>query len=156
MSLNEKGAFYHLIGDAGGSIAVIVSVIIIEVTSVRVIDPITAAVIAVVVTWSAVKVLRGSGTIFFHKMPLDESELRSHLRSVNGIKTINDFHAWQNGSQITVATAHIETNVETMEAAERVSQQVHEELAHHGVDHVTVELCRSYKNRSTPLTIHTH
>lgn len=86
MSLNERGAFYHLIGDAGGSLAVIVSTIVIEVSGVRIVDPITAALIAVVVTWSAVKVLRGSGAIFLHRTPLDPEKIRSHLLGVEGVK----------------------------------------------------------------------
>jgi len=71
MSLNEKGAFYHLLGDAGGSIAVIVSVVTIEVTGLVVLDPVTAALIAVVILWSAGKVIWGSSAIFFLKTPFE-------------------------------------------------------------------------------------
>jgi len=156
MSLNEKGAFYHLLGDAGGSVAVIVSIIAIEVTGVRIVDPITAVLIAVVVTWSAVKVLRGSGAIFLHRTPLDTDETRTHLLDVKGVERVEDLHAWQVCSQLTVATTHIETGVDTMAEAEGVSQRVHEELAHHGVDHATVELCPVYDHRSTHLDHHSH
>jgi cobalt-zinc-cadmium efflux system protein len=156
MSLNERGAFYHLLGDAGGSVAVIVSTVVIEVTGIRIIDPITAALIAVVVTWSAVKVLRGSGAIFFHRTPFDTDEIRTHLLGVEGVKSVDDFHAWQICSQITVATTHIETTVETMAEAEDMTRRIHEELAHHGIDHATVELCPSYGDRDTHLNNHAH
>ncbi|RBI59549.1 cation transporter [halophilic archaeon] len=156
MSLNERGAFYHLVGDAGGSIAVIVSTVVIEVTGLRIVDPITAALIAVVVTWSAVKVLRGSGAIFLHRTPFDTEEIRMHLLDREGVKGVDDLHAWQICSQITVATTHIETGVETMAEAEDVSRRVHEELAHHGVDHATIELCHDYDDRHTHLNDHAH
>ncbi len=156
MSLNERGAFYHLLGDAGGSVAVIVSTVVIEVTGVRIVDPITAALIAVVITWSAGNVLRGSGAIFFHRSPFDAGEIRAHLREIEGVEEIDDLHGWQVCSQITVATTHIETGVETMAEAEDVSQRVHKELAHHGVDHATVELCPAYDDRSTHLNDHSH
>ncbi|QLG50466.1 cation diffusion facilitator family transporter [Natrinema halophilum] len=156
MSLNEKGAFYHLLGDAGGSVAVIVSVLAIEVTGIRVIDPITAALIAAVVAWSAVTVLRGSGEIFFLKTPLESDEIRAHVREIVGVDQVDDFHVWQICSQITVATMHIETDVETMTEAESVLRRVHDELASHGIDHATVELGPGYADRDVHLDTHCH
>jgi cobalt-zinc-cadmium efflux system protein len=156
MSLNERGAFYHLLGDAGGSIAVIVSTLVIEVTGIRIVDPITAALIAIVVTWSAVKVLRGSGAIFLHRTPFAADRLREHLLDLDGVEGINDLHAWQICSQITIATMHLETGVDTMAEAETVTRRVHEELADHGIDHATVELCPAYEDRETHLNHHGH
>ncbi|PCR91693.1 cation diffusion facilitator family transporter [Natrinema ejinorense] len=156
MSLNEKGAFYHLLGDAGGSVAVIVSVLAIEVTGIRVVDPIAAALIAAVVTWSAVTVLRGSGEIFFLKTPLESDDIRSHITGIDGVDRVDDFHAWQICSQITVATVHLETGVETMAEAESVVARVHDELARHGVDHATVELSPHYADRDVHLDTHCH
>ncbi len=156
MSLNEKGAFYHLLGDAGGSVAVIVSVVAIELTGIRVIDPITAALIAVVVAWSAGTVLRGSGEIFFLKTPLESDAIRAHICEIDGVEAVDDFHAWQICSQITVATVHAETDVETMIEAESVTRRVHDELADHGVDHATVELSPRYDDRNIHLDTHCH
>ncbi|MFB6074123.1 MAG: cation diffusion facilitator family transporter [Haloarculaceae archaeon] len=156
MSLNEKGAFYHLLGDAAGSLAVILSTGVIALTGVRVIDPIAAGLIAVVITWSAGNVLRGSGAIFLHRTPLDSDEVRTHLLAIDGVTRVDDFHAWQICSQITVATAHLETDVETMDEAEAVTRRVHEELAHHDVNHATVELCPAYGERDTHLNEHGH
>ncbi|WP_049900761.1 cation diffusion facilitator family transporter [Natrinema sp. J7-1] len=156
MSLNEKGAFYHLLGDAGGSVAVIVSVLAVEVTGLRAIDPITAALIAAVVAWSAITVLRGSGEIFFLKTPLESGVIRTHLTTIEGVDRVADFHAWQICSQITVATVHVETGVETMAEAETVVGRVHDELARHGVDHATVELSPRYADRDVHLDTHCH
>ncbi|MFC6768522.1 cation diffusion facilitator family transporter [Natrinema soli] len=156
MSLNEKGAFYHLLGDAGGSVAVIVSVVAIELTDITVIDPITAALIAAVVAWSAITVLRGSGEIFFLKAPLESDDIRAHLCEIEGVDRVDDFHAWQICSQITVATVHVETDVELMADAEAVVGRVHDELARHGVDHATVELSPRYADRDVHLDTHCH
>ncbi|MFB6107104.1 MAG: cation diffusion facilitator family transporter [Halobacteriaceae archaeon] len=156
MSLNERGAFYHLLGDAGGSIAVMVSTVVVAVTGVRVVDPVTAGLIALVVAWSAGKVLRGSGAIFLHRTPLDGAAVRARLREVPGVESVTDFHAWQVCSQLTVATVHVETGVETMTDAETVSRRVHEALYDAGVDHATVELSPAYAERPTHLDTHTH
>ncbi len=141
MSLNERGAFYHLLGDAGASIAVIVSVVVVEITGIRAIDPITAVLIAVLITWSAGKLLWGSGAIFLQRTPFDGDEIRATLSHAEGIDGVNDLHAWQICSEITIATAHVEASVETMDEAETMTHRVHDVLAEYGVDHATVELC---------------
>lgn len=156
MSLNERGAFYHLLGDAGGSIAVILSVVAIDVTGVAVLDPIAAALIAVLVLWSAGKVLRGSGAIFFLRSPVDPERVRTDIEAVDGVTSVDDYHAWRICSQLTVATAHVETAVETMDEAEAVTQRIHRILDGHGVDHATVELCRAYADRQAHLDSHAH
>lgn len=156
LSLNERGALYHLLGDAGGSVAVIVSTLVVAATGIRVVDPLTAALIAAVVTWSALKVLGGSSAIFLHRTPLDGATVREHLLGIDGVEAVDDFHAWQICSRITVATTHLETGVESMDAADDVVRAVHEELGRHGVDHATVELSRAYADRETHLNDHGH
>jgi len=156
MSLNERGAFYHLLGDASGSVAVIVSVLAVEVTGVTALDPIAAALIAGLVLWSAGKVLRGSGDIFLLRTPVDPDGVRTDVEAVDGVDRVEDWHAWQICSQITVATVHVATSVETMDDAERVTHRVHRSLANDGVDHATVELCRTYADGCTHLTDHGH
>lgn len=155
MSLNERGAFYHLLGDAGGSIAVIVSTGVVALTGVRIVDPITAGLIAVVITGSAVSVLRESGSIFVLRSPIDAVTIRRELRAIDGIADIEDLHAWQICSQITVATIHVTTRADTAAEIETVLQRVHEELAAHGVDHATVEV-RPLDVAGASLTAHGH
>ncbi|GAA0267801.1 hypothetical protein GCM10009000_100120 [Halobacterium noricense] len=95
-----------------------------EVTGIGIIDPVTAALIAGVVLWSAGKVLRGSGAIFFLKTPFEPEGVRTDMEAVDGVDQVEDWHAWQICSQITIATAHVETSVETMTEAETVTQQI--------------------------------
>lgn len=156
MSLNEKGAYYHLLGDAGGSIAVIVAVVAIEITGISIIDPITAGLIAVVILWSAWRVLKGSGEIFLMETPIDPAKVRAEIEALDGVARVDDLHAWQICSQITVATTHVETAGDGLDNAESVNRRVHQVLAEHGVDHATVELCPAYGERSIHLNSHGH
>lgn len=151
MSLNERGAFYHLLGDAGGSVAVIASTLVIEVTGVTIIDPIVAGLIALLITWSAGKVLYESGEIFLQKTPFEQRKVRTGLREIDGGTAIDDLHAWQICSHITVATTHLETGVESMAEVETVTRCAHDVLADHDVDHATVELFPRDNNRDAYL-----
>lgn len=74
----------------------------------------------------------------------------------DGVDRVDDWHAWRICSRITVATAHVETSVETMAAAETVNRRIHRVLAERGVDHATVELCPAYAERHTHLDAHAH
>jgi cobalt-zinc-cadmium efflux system protein len=153
MSLNERGAFYHLLGDAGGSIAVIVSVLVIEYTGIRALDPITAGLIALVIVWSAGKLLRGSGAIFLHRTPLDVEAVREAIEGTDGVERVADLHAWQICSEITIATTHVETG--DMADGGALTEEIHGILDANDVDHATVELCPAGGGHAH-LTAHDH
>lgn len=158
MSLNERGAFYHLLGDAGGSIAVIVSTVVIHLFEIRLVDPIVASLIAVLISWSAIKVLRGSGAIFLHRTPLDIDAIRSDINGIEDIEGVEDLHAWQICSQITVATVHVKREESSDEPDEmkRTLQETHRILSDHGVDHATVEICYGCNDKSVHTGNHSH
>lgn len=141
MSLNEKGAFYHLLGDAGGSIAVIVATLGVSITGSRWLDPLAAGIIAALVVWSAWQLLRGSGAIFLGRSPVHPGEIRAAVLGIEGVTDVPDLHAWQICSQLTVATAHVGTTAASMAEADTVNRQIHDVLDDYGVDHATVELC---------------
>jgi len=154
MNLNERGAFYHLLGDAGGSVAVIVSVVTIDLTGIRVIDPVVAILIAVIVLWSAGKLLRGSGVIFLHRGPISGEDVETAVLRIDGVEAIEDLHTWQICSELTIATLHLRTEVETLTAVDRIRREVHEELADIGVNHATIEFL--YSEQDDRLAAHTH
>jgi cobalt-zinc-cadmium efflux system protein len=139
-SLNERGAFYHLLGDAGASAAVIVSTVVVWVTGLVVVDPIVAALIALVVLVSAVDLLRGSGAVFLHRAPVTKAEASEGLLSVPGLARVRDFHSWQICSEITIATCSVEADVVSVAEVERVVHDVHDVLAGYEVSHATVEV----------------
>lgn len=156
LSLNERGALYHLLGDAGGSVTVIVSTVVVATTGVRWIDPVAAGLVAVLVTWSAARVIRGSGAIFLLRTPLDTAAIGREIESIEGVRRVEDLHAWQICSRITVATTHVETDAETVAAAENLIRRIHAVLAAADVDHATVELCPAFGERRTHLAAHAH
>jgi len=152
MSLNEKGAFYHLLGDVGGSVAVIVSTIVIHILGIRVIDPVIASLIAVLIAGSATKVLVGSSSIFLHRNPIDVDSVRHDIVNIQGVEEVSDLHVWQMCSQIRVATTHIEPDTDVdPEVRKDIIHKVHQTLSEYCVDHATVEVCFECKNKKNIL-----
>jgi cobalt-zinc-cadmium efflux system protein len=132
MSLNERGAFYHLLGDAGGSVAVIVSTVAVAVFDLPVADPAAAVLIGMLVLVSAGNVLERS--------PVSPEELRAELTTLDGVDQIEDLHVWQVCSQLTVATVQLTDTGTTLEEQRAIRSRVHDHLAEQGIDHATVEL----------------
>ena len=152
MNLNERGAYYHLIGDTGASIAVIVSMLVIKFTGLTIVDPITAVVIAGLIIWSAVKILRESTAIFFQKSPVSIEEVREVIQTIDGVDRVEDVHIWSLSSVLLVATVHLLDTAETVEERDQIKEQVsnrlHEEFE---IDHVTVDAIstgREYARRA--------
>ena len=140
MSLNEEGAFYHLLGDTGASIAVIVSMVLIAVADLRIADPITAVLIALLIIWSAVRVLRDSTDILLERSPIPLREVRKAVGEVGGVESVEELHVWQICSQLTVASMRIHDTAASLEDRQEIRNRIHRRLADLGIDHATVEL----------------
>ncbi|WP_135666880.1 cation diffusion facilitator family transporter [Halorhabdus rudnickae] len=140
MSLNERGAFYHLLGDAGGSVAVIISTLAIVVFDLPIADPVAAVLIGVLILVSAGKVLRESTSILLERSPVSPDELRDKLTNLDGVEGIDDLHVWQVCSQLTVGTVRLQYASTSLDQQQTIRSRAHELLSDHGIDHATVEL----------------
>jgi cobalt-zinc-cadmium efflux system protein len=158
MSLNERGAFYHLLGDAGGSVAVIVSTVAVSVFDLPIADPAAAILIGVLVLVSAGNVLVESSSILLERSPVPAEELREELETLDGVAGVEDLHVWQVCSQLTVATVRLSDTATTLDEQRAIRGQVHSRLSEQGIDHATVELVgeRVTGKRSTRNTKHAH
>ncbi|MFB6158630.1 MAG: cation diffusion facilitator family transporter [Candidatus Nanohalobium sp.] len=136
MSLNEKGAFYHLMGDTGGSIAVILSTLIIYFTGFKAADPIAALLIAGLITTSALRVLKESSGILLQKSPLDTEEISEEIENFDDVEAVEDLRIWELCSQVTVASLH----VHHCGNREELKQLVKKHLKSKEVDHITLEM----------------
>lgn len=154
MSLNERGAFYHLLGDTGASVAVIISMLVIRYIGFTVIDPITAVLIALIVIWSAIEILRGSAAIFLGRSPVATDEVTAIVESTEGVNEVEDIHLWHISSSILIASLYIADDASTLEESDAIKERVHAVLNEEfGVTHATIEAVghRSSYNRMSSL-----
>nr|WP_233340795.1 cation diffusion facilitator family transporter [Haloprofundus sp. MHR1] len=158
MSLNERGAFYHLLGDAGGSVAVIVSTATVAVFDLPIADPVAAVLIGLLVLASAGNVLRESTSILLERSPVSSEELRDELTTLDGVDQIEDLHVWQVCSQLTVATVRLTDTATTLEEQRTIQSRVHDHLTDRGIDHATVEFVGRTDPDTAPVgtTNHSH
>jgi cobalt-zinc-cadmium efflux system protein len=141
MSLNERGAYYHLLGDTGASVAVIVSMLVIQFTGSKLADPVTAVIIAVIIVWSAVDLIRESGAIFLQRSPVSVEDVRQRLLDVGGVASVEDAHVWELSSSLRIATVHVRDHATTVAERDALNERISSILAsEYDADHVTVDL----------------
>ncbi|MDJ0465611.1 cation diffusion facilitator family transporter [Streptomyces sp. H27-C3] len=119
-SLNLRGAYLEVLGDALGSVAVIVGGLVILLTGWQAADPIASIVIGVLIVPRTYSLLRDSLHVLLEATPqdMDLSELRRHLLAEPGVLAVHDLHAWTVTSGMPVLTAHVVVSDATLREEE--------------------------------------
>ena len=137
-SLNQKAVNLHMLEDTLGWAAVLIGASVMYFTDIKIIDPILSICLSIFILVNAIKNLKEACEILLEKTPkeVDLGELCSHISSIDGVIDIHHIHIWSLDGQNHCATMHLVTNGDT----KMIKLRVREELAEHGIEHVTLEL----------------
>lgn len=140
-SLNVRGAFLEVAADALGSLAVIVSALVILTTGWQAADPIASLVIGLMIVPRTLKLLRETLDVLLESAPkdVDMTEVRSHILALDGVEDIHDLHAWTITSGLPVLSAHVVVRSDVLNAIGN-EKMLHELQGCLG-DHFDVEHC---------------
>jgi cobalt-zinc-cadmium efflux system protein len=140
-SLNIRGAFLHVVGDALGSVAVIIGALVMLTTGRMIADPVVSLGIALLIIYSAWALVRESVDILMEGCPahLDVRGLEQAMLSVPGVQQVTDIHVWTLTSGVHLMTAHavISGWNEGPAIRARLRQLLWERF---GIEHSTIEL----------------
>lgn len=144
-SLNIKGAYLEVLGDALGSIAVIVAGLVIWQTGFMQADGIASVVIGLMILPRAVTLLKEVGMVLLEATPVgvDLDEVRAHILGIDDVLAVHDLHAWTITSGVPVMSAHVVVTQEALDAggAQAILQQLRTCLAgHFDLDHCTFQI----------------
>ncbi|HSF00049.1 MAG TPA: cation diffusion facilitator family transporter [Nitrososphaeraceae archaeon] len=108
-NLNMEGAYLEVLKDALGSIAVIVSGIIIIFTEYYIVDPVISIGLAIFIwprTWS---LLKRSIHILMEGVPpnISYEQIKKSILEIKGVTGIFDLHIWKITSGFDALTAHV-------------------------------------------------
>lgn len=108
-SLNMRGAYLEVLGDALGSVAVIVAAVVIATTGWTPADVVASFVVGALVLPRAWSLLRDALDVLLEAAPrgVDLDEVRSHVLGVDGVVGVHDLHAWTITSGLPVLSAHV-------------------------------------------------
>ncbi|MFB6549022.1 cation diffusion facilitator family transporter [Streptomyces sp. NPDC056405] len=140
-SLNVRGAFLEVAADALGSLAVIVSALVILATGWQPADPIASLVIGLMIVPRTWRLLRETLDVLLEAAPkgVDIAEVRAHILALDGVEDVHDLHAWTITSGMPVLSAHVVVSGEALSAIGH-EKMLHELQGCLG-DHFDVEHC---------------
>lgn len=146
-SLNLKGAYLHILGDALSSVGVIVGGLLIMFTGWQAVDPIISVLICIVILKGSVRLVRESVHILLEAVPkdLDLLEIQRGLREIHGVKDLHDVHLWTISSGIYAMSAHVLVDDILMSRTGEILQEINSLLrSHYGIEHTTIQFeCES-------------
>ncbi len=108
-SLNMRAAYLEVLGDALGSLAVVVAALVVAITGIRQADAVASALIGLFILPRTFNLLRDAVDILLEATPrgLDMSEVRRHILDAPGVADVHDLHAWTITSGMPVVSAHV-------------------------------------------------
>jgi len=144
-SLNVRGAFMEVAADALGSLAVLVSAVLVLTTGWQAADPVASIVIGLMIVPRTWKLLRETLNVLLEAAPedVDMAAVRSHIRALPGVEGVHDLHAWTITSGLPVLSAHVVVEAEALDTIghEKMLHELRTCLGEHfDVEHCTFQL----------------
>jgi cation diffusion facilitator family transporter len=140
-SLNTRGAYLEVVGDALGSVAVIVAAVVIGTTGWTGADVVASFAVGALVLPRAWTLLREAFDVLLEAAPkgVDLDQVRAHVLGVAGVLDVHDLHAWTITSGQPVLSAHVVVREE--ELADGHGGRVLDALCSCLGDHFDLEHC---------------
>ena len=129
--LNVRSAYLHVLSDLGGSVGVVVAAAVMIPTGWYRVDPIISMVIALVVLYGAVRLLRETGHILLEGVPtgVNLEAVAEAVRSVPGVEGIHDLHIWTICSNLLALSVHVTVGDCPAEERDRAVCEINERLS---------------------------
>lgn len=107
--VNIRSVFIHMLGDTLSTAAVIAGGFVILVTGRTWIDPALSLVIAALILWSSIAIVRETLNILLEGTPRGISlvDIRSTLSAIEGVEDVHDLHVWSLGSNSHALSSHV-------------------------------------------------
>ena len=139
-SLNVRGAYIHVLGDALGSTGVIVAASVMLAAGWFVADPLISVLIGLLILYSSWRLLRESLEVLLEAVPahIDARKVESALKAVPGVLGVHDLHIWTVTSGLVALSCHCQLDAggRTDQVLADLCQLLHQRFA---IQHVTIQ-----------------
>jgi cobalt-zinc-cadmium efflux system protein len=139
-SLNTRGAYLHVLGDALGSVGALAAAAVIALTGWTLADPIISIALALLILFGAWQLLKESTDILLEAVPRHVSmpEVQQRMLGVAGVTAVHDLHVWTVTSGMVAMSGH--AIVPELASHPEVLEGIRVEMARLGIAHVTIQL----------------
>lgn len=143
--INIRSAFLHMLADAIVSAAVVFAGFVILWTGQQWVDPVMSLIVAVVILWGSIGLLKESVWMSLAGVPsgIDVDEVETALAALEGVDAVHDLHVWPLSTTETALTAHIVTVRADYPDSLLASAR---EILHHRfrIEHCTIQVEREH------------
>lgn len=107
--VNIRGAFLHMMADAGVSAGVVIGAVLIMLTGFSWIDPLVSLLIVALIFWSTWGLLSDAVGMSLAGVPrsINLSEVHEYLLDLQGVQAVHDLHIWPMSTSENAMTAHL-------------------------------------------------
>ena len=149
--VNLRSAFIHMAGDTLSTAAVIAGGAGILITGRNWIDPVLSLIIAALILWSSIGIVRETLNILLEGTPrgVDLNHIRSDMEAVAGVLNVHDLHSWCLGSQSRALACHVTiADIPLSESACILEKLNHILKDHFNICHTTIQF--EHENCAVP------
>jgi cobalt-zinc-cadmium efflux system protein len=147
--LNIKGAFLHMAADAGVSLGVVITGIIITYTNIYILDPVISIVIVLVIVIGTWGLLKDSLNLSMDAVPdkINIESVKKYLKELPGVVEVHDLHIWAMSTTETALTVHLVIPDEQKDDKflGKICNQLHNKF---GIEHSTVQIEKNAQTAS--------
>lgn len=152
-SLNVEGALQHVLADLLGSVAVLISGVVIvvfegRVDNIYIVDPILSTIIALLIVYSSWSLVTSVFSVLIEATPahIDIYKLCSDIEEVPGVTVIHDVHAWTVTSGYIAFSAHVLADPDYEGDYDQMLREIRcIAREDYGLSHITIQLETSVK-----------
>lgn len=140
--VNIRAAFIHMLGDTLSTAAVILGGAAIALTGMEWIDPVLSLIIAALIFWSSLSIMRETLNILLEGTPdnLSLTDIRAAMQGVAGVCDVHDLHVWSLGSHLNALACHVTIPDIPPSESRRILADINLELREHfQIDHTTIQ-----------------
>jgi cobalt-zinc-cadmium efflux system protein len=140
--VNLRSAFIHMAGDTFSTAAVIAGGAGILLTGQYWIDPVLSLMIAALILWSSIGIVRETLNILLEGTPhgVSLAQIRIGMEGVEGVVNVHDLHVWSLGSHSRALACHVTiADIPPSESACILVKLNHVLRDHFSISHTTIQ-----------------
>lgn len=137
--LNTRAALLHVMGDALGSVAALISGAVIYWVGWLWMDPALSVLVAVLILASALRLLKDAVQVLLEAVPahIDLAAIAHGLAQIPGVNSVHDLHVWSLSSGQVALSAHLD--VASLTEWPRILAAARAHLSPLGIGHATLQ-----------------
>lgn len=141
--LATRAALWHTAADTASSLLVLMAAFIMLATGWWWMDPVVSVVLAGVMVFGALRLLREALDVLLESTPREVSlrEIESAMQGVEGVEAVHDLHVWSLTSEVHALSGHLRVQPELLAQTDRIISETRRLLKRDfRIDHTTLQV----------------